>query len=203
MRFAQIKVGPMDNFAYLLADEAGEGALVDPGFEPERLLAEAARLGIRVGRVLVTHAHPDHVAAVSEIVRATGARVAAHRESPLAPDIPLSDGDVLELGRLRVEARATPGHQPDHLCYIGGGHIFTGDTLFVGECGRTDLPGSDPRAMWRSLHRVLAGLPRDLEVCPGHDYGPTPTSTLEREFRENYTLVPRTEDEFVRFMAEP
>lgn len=204
MRFAQVKVGSMDNFAYVLGDEAtGEGAIVDPGFEPARLVAEAGRLGVKVTHVLVTHAHFDHVRAVPEVVKATGAKVAAHRASPLRPDVPLDDGVVLRIGHVDVRVHATPGHQPDHLCYEAGGRLLTGDTLFVGECGRTDLPGSDPRAMWRSLQEVLARLPRSLEVCPGHDYGPTPTSTLDREFRDNYTLRPRTIEEFLRFMQKP
>lgn len=204
MRFAQVAVGPMENLSYVLGDDAtGEGAVVDPGFEPETLLAAARRLGVRVTHVLLTHGHPDHVGAVPAVVEATGAKVAAHAASRLRPDVTLRDGDVVRLGRLAVKVHHTPGHQPDAVCFEVGGKILTGDTLFVGECGRTDLPGSDPRAMRRSLLEVLAKLPRDLEVCPGHDYGDAPTSTLAREFAENYTLKPRTEDEFVRFMAEP
>src|SRR5207248_237448 len=119
----------------------------------------------------------------------------------------------------------TPGHRFDSVCYVvdarsdsegrdaaaepqrggrvTGTHLLTGDTLFVGECGRVDLPGSDPVAMHRSLLTTLAKLPDDLVVLPGHDYGSRPTSTLGEERRTNYTLKSRSLDEFLAFMSEP
>jgi hydroxyacylglutathione hydrolase len=84
--------------------------------------------------------------------------------------------------------------------YVFEGQVATGDTLFVGECGRTDLPGGDPAQLWDSLQHRLLALDDALVVLPGHDYGPTPTSTIGRERAENYTLQPRTKEEFVRFM---
>ena len=205
MRFAQVPLnGAMKNFGYVLGDDAtGEGAVVDPGADHARLLEAARRLGVRVTHVLLTHGHWDHIDETEDVVKATGAKVAAHPANPARPDVPLADGQVLRLGGLDVRTHWTPGHVGDAVCFEVGGKLLTGDTLFVGECGRTDLPGSDPAAMWHTLHTVLARLPRTLEVCPGHDYGATPTSTLEREFRENYVLAPRTREEFVRFMAEP
>lgn len=205
MRFAQVPVnGAMKNFAYVLGDDAtGEGAIVDPGADHAKLLKVADGLGVRVTHVLLTHGHWDHIEETPQVVKATGARVAAHPANPARPDVPLADGQVLRLGGLEVKTHWTPGHVGDAVCFEVAGKLLTGDTLFVGECGRTDLPGSDPAAMWHTLLTVLARLPRPLEVCPGHDYGPTPTSTLEREFRDNYVLRPRTRDEFVRFMSEP
>ena len=204
MRFAQLRLGPMANFSYVLGDPAtGEGAVVDSGFEPERLVEEAERLGLRVTHVLLTHGHFDHVQGVPEVVRRTGARTVAHPASPARPDVALGDGDVLRLGAVEVRCHWTPGHAEDAVCYEVAGRLLTGDTLFVGECGRTDLPGSDPKAMWDTLLNRLARLDPALEVCPGHDYGPTPTSTLARERRENHVLKPRGLEEFLRFMAEP
>lgn len=205
MRFAQVPVnGAMKNFAYVVGDAVtGEGAVVDPGADAAKILAAAKALGVRVTHVLLTHGHWDHVEDVPAVVALTGAKVAAHPANPVRPDVALADGATLRLGGLTVVAHWTPGHVGDAVCFEVGGKLLTGDTLFVGECGRTDLPGSDPAAMWHSLLTVLARLPRGLEVCPGHDYGPTPTSTLDREFRENYVLAPRTREEFVRFMSEP
>jgi len=204
VRFAQLKLGPMANFSYVFGDDAGRGAIVDPGFEPERLLAEADRLGLAVERVLITHGHDDHVRGLDHVVRATRAKVVAHPDSRLPFDVATTHGGAFHVGALEVRAWHTPGHQPDAVSFeVDRRLLFTGDTLFIGECGRADLPGSDPRALHASLLGVLASLPRHLEVYPGHDYGPLPHATLGHEFESNYTLEPRDVEAFVRFMAEP
>ena len=147
--------------------------------------------------------HGDHVGGIPEAKRRTGATVYAHRSADHPHDAPLDHGQRFRVGALEVEVVHTPGHRFDSVCCIvDGTHLLTGDTLFVGECGRVDLPGSDVRAMHRTLLTVLRGLPDALVVLPGHDYGKTPTSTIGEEKRANYTLQPRTLDEFVRFMAE-
>jgi glyoxylase-like metal-dependent hydrolase (beta-lactamase superfamily II) len=102
-----------------------------------------------------------------------------------------------------VQVLHTPGHTPDGCCFLAGKALFTGDTLFVGECGRVDLADSDVEAMYDSLMRRLFELPDDLVVYPGHDYGRTSTSTIGREKRENYVLRPRTLPQFIAFMREP
>lgn len=204
MRFRQLKLGPMENLQYVLGnDGGGAGAAVDAGFAPKDVVAAARDLDLDLTHVLVTHAHNDHVAQLDELVRATDANVVAHPASDLDPDVPVGHGDTVIVGDVEVTAYHTPGHSPDHVTYRADPYLFTGDLLFVRECGRTDLPGGDPRAMWSSFFDVLAGLPRDLVVCPGHDYGPKLTSTLGEEFDENYTLEERSVDEFVEFMAEP
>ena len=193
----------MDNFVYLFARH-GRGFVVDPGFEVPRLLLEIEEMGIALTHVLVTHGHPDHVQGVAEVKRRTGALVAAHKSADHPVDVKLEDGDEFEPAGIRVEVLHTPGHRFDAACFVvDGTHLLTGDTLFVGECGRVDLPGSDVRAMHHTLLTKLAALPGKLVVCPGHDYGKTPTSTLEEERRSNYTLQPRTLDAFERFMREP
>jgi glyoxylase-like metal-dependent hydrolase (beta-lactamase superfamily II) len=103
---------------------------------------------------------------------------------------------------MEVEVVHTPGHRFDSVCYlVDGTHLLTGDTLFVGECGRVDLPGSDPVAMHRSLTQTLRALPDELIVLPGHDYGATPTSTLGEQKRTNATMQPRSLDEFLDFVT--
>jgi glyoxylase-like metal-dependent hydrolase (beta-lactamase superfamily II) len=200
----QFAVGPMANFAYLLGcEETRIAALVDPCFEPEKLVARAEALGYRVGWVINTHGHHDHVNGNGRAVELTGAKVAAHRKAEFTVDRFLKHGDTLRVGEITVGVLHTPGHARDAICLQADGHIFTGDTLFVGECGRTDLPGSDPYAMHRSLFEVLAEVPDSAVVWPGHDYGPRPSSTMGTERRENYVLTPRSLEEFVAFMAEP
>lgn len=194
----------MRNFAYLVAGDDGRALLVDPAWDVPALLREAAAMGARVTDVLATHGHPDHINGVAEAKRATGARVWAHEAADHPVDGRLRDGERVEIAGIPVEVVHTPGHRFDSACFLlGGTHLLTGDTLFVGDCGRTDLPGADVRAQHRSLLVTLAALPDALVVLPGHDYGPTPTSTLGREKRENPTMRPRSVDEFVAFMAEP
>lgn len=205
MRVLQLPVGPMANFAYLLGGgNDDEGLLVDAAWEPERLAARAREEGVRVTHLLVTHGHPDHVNGLDDVKRLTGARVVAHASSDVPHDVGVKDGDSFRVGALTVRVHHTPGHRFDAVCYeVEGTHLLTGDTLFVGECGRVDLPGSDPTAMHRTLTQTLRALPDELIVLPGHDYGRTPTSTLAREKRENHTMRPRALDEFLAFMREP
>lgn len=205
MRLHQWKAGDMENFVYVLEDGAGTAMLVDPAFEMPRVLREVEKLGVRVTHILVTHGHHDHIEGVPEAKKRLGAKVVAH-ESADHPDIDtrVKDGELFAVGQMKVRVHHTPGHRFDSVCYqVDGTHLITGDTLFIGECGRVDLPGSDVRAMHHSLVHVLRGLPDELVVLPGHDYGRTPTSTLGREKAGNYTMKPRTVDEFVAFMDEP
>jgi hydroxyacylglutathione hydrolase len=200
---AQHQVGPYQNFTYIVADrEGGEGVLVDPSFGIEPVLVEIDRRGLKIRYILITHSHRDHYAGLEEARARTGARGVAHRLAPLGQELSVEEGDAIKVGELAIKVMHTPGHTRDSVLYLFDGHVATGDTLFVGECGRVDLPESDPEAMWDSLlHRVVR-LDDALVVLPGHDYGPTPTSTIGREKRENYTLKPRTKEEFLRFLRE-
>jgi hydroxyacylglutathione hydrolase len=204
MIIRQIKLGLMDNFCYLIGDEATlEGAVVDPSANAPKIMAEIGSLKLDVKYIINTHGHGDHTGANQDLVKATGARVAAHALCQCKHDIPLHDDIVLKLGKLDLKVIHTPGHTPDGICVLAGAKaLFTGDTLFVGECGRTDLPGSSAEALWHSFFDKLAKLPDDVVVLPGHDYGKEPFSTMGQERKTNYTLKPRTLEEFVKFMAE-
>ncbi|MCI4351470.1 MAG: MBL fold metallo-hydrolase [Thermoplasmata archaeon] len=203
MFLEQHQVGPYQNFTYLVGEsEGGEGVVIDPSFGIEPVLASIDQHGIKVRYILNTHSHSDHIAGNQEVRERTGAKVVAHRVAPLRQDISVDDGSTIESGRLKIQVVHTPGHTRDSVLYIFEGQVATGDTLFVGECGRTDLPEGDPSQMYDSLHGKVKALDDALVVLPGHDYGVTPTSTIGREKRENYTLAPRTREKFIAFLKE-
>ena len=198
----QRHIGPYQNFSYLAADrEGGEGIVIDPSFEPVDLLDAIDRHRVQVRFILNTHRHPDHIAGNRAVREHTGAKIVAHRVAPIGQDISVEDGSTLDAGPMHVEVIGAPGHTPDSVFYRFGPYVATGDTLFVGECGRTDLPGGDPVQMYDTLIRRVRAMDDDLIVLPGHDYGPTPTSTIGEEKRTNYTLKVRTLEEFLEFMA--
>lgn len=203
MLLEQFQVGPLLNFTYLVAEaEGGEGVVIDPSFGIEPVLAAIDARDVKVRYILNTHSHRDHIAGNKDVKERTGAKVVAHRVAPIAQDLSVDDGDAIAAGRLKFEVMHTPGHTKDSVLYIFHGNVATGDTLFVGECGRTDLPGGDPSELYDSLHRRLIELDDALVVLPGHDYGSTPTSTIGREKKENYVLAPRTREEFIQFLRE-
>ena len=116
----------------------------------------------------------------------------------------VNDGDTINIGNIPMKVIYTPGHTSDSICLlVDNKKLLTGDTLFVGECGRTDLPGGDSRSMYNSLFYKLLKLKDNVEVYPGHDYGQEPSSTIGKERRLNYTLKPRTIAEFIKFMNQP
>ncbi len=203
MLLDQFRLGGLLNFTYLVADgEGGDAVIIDPSYGIDAVLNAVDRRGVRVRYVLNTHSHQDHTAGNADVKARTGAKIVAHRLVPFEPDLRVDEGDEVEAGRLKYKVLHTPGHSRDSVLYLFEGQVATGDTLFVGECGRTDLPGGDPSAMYDSLLGRLVKLDDGLVVLPGHDYGVTPTSTIGREKAENHTLRPRTREEFVRFLSE-
>jgi hydroxyacylglutathione hydrolase len=203
MFFKQVKhMG--DNFSYVLADEATkEAAVVDPSFNADAIMKIVRDQGLKVRYVINTHDHPDHTLGNDEIRSAFGAKIVAHQLSGIRKDVSVVDGDVIKLGKTVVKVIHTPGHSPDSICLLVDGKLLTGDTLFVGECGRTDLPGGNPESLYNSLFGKLMKLDDDVEVYPGHDYGPDPRSTIGRERKTNYVLEKRMLKEFVEFMRQP
>lgn len=204
MIFRQVPVGNFQNFSYIIGDEKTKSAaLVDPAWEVDSLLAQCAELGLKVTRVVNTHSHHDHIEGNAAVVKRTGAKIAMHEKSPVRKDISVKDGDTIEVGSLKLKVFHTPGHCPDHICLLVDGKLLTGDTLFVGECGRTDLAGGNSGDLYDSLVEKILPLDDTIEVYPGHDYGKTTSSTIGFERRNNYTLKRRTREEFIKFMAEP
>ena len=204
MIFRQVAVGTFQNFAYIIGDEKTmTAAIIDPAWEVDKLLKICTDLGLKVYYVINTHSHHDHIQGNDSVARQTSANVVMHEKSLAKKDIAVKDGDAIDIGSLKAKVIHTPGHCPDHICILIDGKLLTGDLLFVGECGRTDLAGGNPGDMYDSLFQKILPLQDCLEVYPGHDYGKKPSSTIGYERENNYTLKPRSREEFVKFMAEP
>jgi glyoxylase-like metal-dependent hydrolase (beta-lactamase superfamily II) len=152
--------------------------------------------------IINTHSHFDHVLGNEQVSSVTKAKIVQHESSKLDKDIAVRDGQAIDLGKTLLRVFHTPGHSEDSICLVVDEKlVFTGDTLFVGTCGRIDLPGSDPSKMYHSLFDVVCRLDEKLVVYPGHNYGPNATSTIGRERATNYVLQPRTKEQFLELMG--
>jgi glyoxylase-like metal-dependent hydrolase (beta-lactamase superfamily II) len=202
MFFEQHLIGQMANFGYVIGDPGTQiAAVIDPSFDARRLQKAAAENGYAIQWIFDTHHHPDHIFDNERLANETGAKVAAHRLSEVRKDVVLEDGMIVKVGELAVKVVHTPGHSPDSCCYIVGGRVFTGDCLFVGDCGRVDLPGSSAEELYRSLNQTLKALPDETILYPGHNYADRPTSTIGNEKRRNMCMRFDSREEFLRFMG--
>jgi hydroxyacylglutathione hydrolase len=186
----QVEVGLLQNFCELLwCPDTNQAAVVDPAFEVDHLLREARTRQLQITKILITHAHIDHIDGVEEVVAATGAVTYVHaneadKVAPLCRElVTVADRQDIAIGRRGIRALATFGHTAGGVSYLADGYVITGDVLFVRGCGRTDFPGGDVAAMWNSLQR-LSALPEEFVIYPGHNYGPTPTATISTELAE-------------------
>ena len=199
MKVSVMQVGPIGTNCYFLQDEeSGLMAIIDPGDDWERILHQVKKAEGEVKYILLTHGHYDHTTAVPDLVKALpGVQVYIHQADangagsqlfPLAAQVKdlnnYDEGDTLSLGSLTIEVLHTPGHSKGSVTLKVGDVLFTGDTLFCGSCGRTDLRGGSYEEIMASLKR-LGELEGDFHVCPGHDR----TSTQERERKYNPFLL--------------
>jgi hydroxyacylglutathione hydrolase len=210
MDIEQMKVGFMDVFCYLVACPVKKEALViDPAGDEERVVDRIRQKGYDLKYIVNTHGHPDHTCGNARTQELTGAKIVMHTldeqafnspqghamarqwgftPSPRA-DVTVEDGDLIEVGEVSLNVLHTPGHSPGGICLLGDGNVFTGDTLFVGAIGRTDLPGASVNQFMASIREKLLSLPGDTVVWPGHDYGDRPSSTIDTERRTNPWLT--------------
>jgi hydroxyacylglutathione hydrolase len=184
----QIEVGFMDNFSYLVGCETSRQAMViDPAGDVQEIVALAKSLGLTIVLIVNTHGHGDHTAGNAALKALTGAQIVIHEldaDGYPSADRLLSEETSLQLGEISFDVLHTPGHTPGGICLYAEGHLFTGDTLFVGDSGRTDLKGGHRPTLGASIRKLMR-LPEETIVWPGHDYGPSPSSTLGWEKRHN------------------
>ncbi len=212
----------MVNFVYLVGDrQTGEAVIVDPAYGVDELLAVLAADGMECVGALATHYHPDHVGGdmmgwgiegIGRLLELTG--VPVHVQADEAPWVTRSTGvgdgelsthrggEVIEVGAMPITLVHTPGHTPGSQCFLVDGRLIAGDTLFLEGCGRTDLPGGDPEAMYESLTTRLAHLPDDTVLYPGHLYSPDPSATLGHTRATNYVFRLRSPEQWMTMFGQ-
>lgn len=212
----------MVNFVYLVGDRAtGEAVIVDPAYGVDELVDLLAADDMRCVGALATHFHPDHVGGsmmgwniegITRLIERTGAPV--HVQAEEAPWVVRATGvgagdlvthtggDVLQVGSVPITMVHTPGHTPGSQCFLVDGRLVAGDTLFLDGCGRTDLPGGDPEAMYESLTTRLARVPDDTVLYPGHLYSPEPSATMGATRANNYVFRLRTPEQWMTMFGQ-
>jgi hydroxyacylglutathione hydrolase len=217
----QAQIGPMANFVYLVGDPAThKAAVIDPAWDVDAILEAARRDGYEIDKILITHYHPDHlggrmmgqtIEGATEMLERVKAKIYVNKhEAEGAKKVAgLSDsdlvkveaGDVVNLGNLAIKFLHTPGHTPGSQCFLAEGNLISGDTLFVNSCGRVDLPGSDPEAMYQSLNHTLRNLDDATVVYPGHAYAPESSTTIGEQKRTNMYMRFKNLDDFLMAMG--
>ena len=205
LRVEQLSLGPIGTNCYVVRADvsAPEAVVIDPSGDVTELRLELAQSGARCAGILVTHGHWDHLVGVAELAEAAAAPVymaEGEREllespgrftpptislRPYTPDVLLAGGEVVEIAGIAFDVISVPGHSPAHLAYHADGCLFSGDVLFAGSVGRTDLPGADWDTLVASIRSLVEGLPPDTVVYPGHG----PATTLGDELARNPFLV--------------
>jgi len=224
--FHQVPVGQMQNLSYLVGSQSTrEALLVDPAWSVDALLDQAEADGMKVAGALVTHYHQDHVGGSIFGMEIEGlARLLAREPVPIHVNAQEADGlikvtgvsesdlvrraggDAIEIGSIRVRLLHTPGHTPGSQCFLleeanRPGALVSGDTLFLGSCGRVDLPGADPEDMYRSLNQILRALPDDTLIYPGHLYSPEAVGSMGEQKRVNPFLRVTSLEQFLMFIG--
>ena len=207
----------MVNFVYLIGDrETGEAVVVDPAYGIKDLLGVLDEDGMTLVGALATHYHPDHVggdmmgysiAGVAELLRLRPVPIHVQADEAEwvkrvtgADDGDLvthASGDVVQAGAIPIELIHTPGHTPGSQCFLVDNRLVAGDTLFLEGCGRTDLPGGDPRALYESLTQKLAKVPDDATLFPGHLYSAEPSASMGDTRQWNFVFKPKTEEQWL------
>lgn len=215
----QVELGQMANYVYLIGStKTREVAVIDPAWEIDRIVKLAQADDLKITHILVTHTHPDHVGGklfgleiqgIAELLEKVDAKVVINRAEaeylvPISGSniVRAEHGHTLNLGDITITLIHTPGHTPGSQCFLVQDRLISGDTLFIGSCGRVDLPGSNPEQMYDSLVNKLMKLDDRTVVLPGHNYAAGRTSTTIGEERKRNPYVQfRSVSEFLRAMG--
>lgn len=209
MIFRQVHLGPMENFSYIAGDE-GEAAIIDAGWEIDKLIAICSEEKLKITKIILTHSHFDHVQKADELASRANAAVYFHEDdsneikraikNPNIEIIKLKGNDEIKVGKIKIKIIHTPGHSPGAICLLVEGKLITGDTLFVNAIGRTDLPGGDSIKLFESLQK-LKKLSDDVEIYPGHDYGDSQFSTIGSQKKTNPYFKCNKKEEFLSLLG--
>tara|TARA_B100001123_G_C15243747_1_gene1000068 strand:+ start:101 stop:823 length:723 start_codon:yes stop_codon:yes gene_type:complete len=211
----------MVNFVYLIGDkETGEAVIVDPAYDIKALLDILEEDDMQCNGVLATHYHPDHVGGsmmgynivgVKELLEQVSVPIHAQKEEAefitkvtgleSGDVMEHSSGDIVDVGDIKIELIHTPGHTPGSQCFLVENRLVAGDTLFLEGCGRTDLPGGDPVALYHSLHHRLSKVPDEATLFPGHLYSPEPMALMGHTRQHNFVFLPRSEEQWLTMFA--
>jgi len=217
----QAQLGPMANFVYLIGDrETRKAAVVDPAWDVNAIVNYAEREGYEIDKVLITHYHQDHlggsmmgqhIQGAADLLNRIKVKVYVNKNeaegvkkvSGLSDSdlVKVEAGDVFKIGDIDIKFIHTPGHTPGSQCFLVDGNLISGDTLFVNSCGRVDLPGSDPEAMYYSLNHTLRNLDDSTIVYPGHAYAPESSTTIADQKRHNMYMRFNNLDDFLMAMG--
>jgi hydroxyacylglutathione hydrolase len=216
--FKQIEMGPMRNFVYLLGStESRKTAVVDAAWDIGEILRIAAEDEMEITHAFVTHCHPDHIGGefsgvhiqgVTELLEQVKSKVVVHKAeadflSFLTPTdtIKVESGDVIDIGGVSIKILHTPGHTPGSQCFLIGNRLVSGDTLFIGSCGRVDFPGGNAEEMYTSLTHRLMALPDETVLFPGHNYAQQEASTIGEQKKTNPYLQFQSLTQFLAAMG--
>lgn len=196
----------MENFVYLVGSKrTREVLVVDPAWQVDTVLRKAKEEDLKIVGALVSHYHFDHTNGIEELLEAANIPIYVNKKDLSYMDVsesllkPVDAGTKLSVGDVSIEMIHTPGHTPGSQCFHVDGHLISGDTLFINACGRTDLPGGDPKDLYHSLTKTLMKMDDSTILCPGHNYADTPTTTMGAQKKSNPYLMCDSLENFLRF----
>ena len=202
----QMELGPMENFVYLVGSkDTREVFVVDPAWQVDTVLRVAKEEDLKIVGALVSHYHFDHTNGIQELLGALNVPIYVNKK-----DVPYLDvsadlvravdaGQKVQAGNVEIEMVHTPGHTPGSQCFHVRDHLISGDTLFIGACGRTDLPGGNPKELYYSLTQTLMKMPDSTVLCPGHNYSEKPTASMGDQKKHNPYLMCDSLENFLKF----
>jgi len=200
-----LELGPMENFIYLIRDEAsGRAAVVDPAWDVQQVIKLAQQHNVTITDILLTHSHHDHINGINDVLNQYDAQLHLLKDEAefwgQSLNMPTlhHGGDIIKLGETDIKILHTPGHTPGSACYQLGDDLITGDTMFVYGCGRCDLSGGDPEVMHDTL-RKLGKLPESTLIHPGHNYADKTTCTMHEQVEGNPFMHFDATEDFVNY----